>query len=689
MYCDFFGLHCRPFGDRADTRFFYPTGDCEEALAAMEYESRYGQGMSLLLGEAGSGKTLLIRTLLQQLTHNDHVVVLTWQADGPDRSGGTMDLIRESCKGFGVTLPSAGNHGRCLSRLRRHLARTRKAGHRSMLIIDQAENLTAGNLGQLVTLTELQQDGDTLLSVFLVGQPHFRTLLHRPEFARIRQQLYGERVLPPLTLAETQEYVQHRLRIAGVGEKHPFDKEAVLMIHNASNGIPRLINRTCDAAMLAAYGTGEQRITRATVSGITAKRGTRERTIEARNLGLGSTSQVAAGLTSADQSEAVAQSTVQHAGAGGGDGVENDKAGHRPALQLWGTTLEEVKRGAERFQQEFVNTALVRCREQLQEQLDTHLHTQQQAVEAMLKRVSDVAVNADNAIDALRTTLDAAKTEAERFQRELTDAALSRSREKVRRQLEAHVHAQQEAVDATLLTHRNKLQTVIGKFTSQVQTLEERIAAGQEKVGRTIADCESAEGGPTEWVNTLVSKANHLHGAMQAAAAHIDEKIARLESHHDAAEHVLSNLSEANTVGHQLIELLQESKRKNEGAAEHAADRLTQLVAETDRAAVCLCEWIEEAQRVQSRLAGTLEQCPSLHETHPGDTLRSAFGGSRATGPAARFANHSTSGVLEMLNEPPSPEPPDQTRTTKSLAGTEEISQLIEDAKQASPDSSS
>ena len=93
MYCDFFGLRCRPFEDRPDTQFFHATGGCEEALAAMEYESRFGQGFALIIGEAGTGKTLLVRTLLQRMPRNDHVVVLTW------RPGGQMDLMREVCRG--------------------------------------------------------------------------------------------------------------------------------------------------------------------------------------------------------------------------------------------------------------------------------------------------------------------------------------------------------------------------------------------------------------------------------------------------------------------------------------------------------------------------------------------------------------------------------------------------------------
>ena len=267
MYCDFFGLRCRPFEDRPDTQFFYATGGCEEALAAMEYESRFGQGFALIVGEAGTGKTLLVRTLLQRMPPSDHVVVLN------GRPGGQMDLTREVCRGFGVTLQASQNEARCLARLRRNLQRTRKAEHRSILMVDQVENLSVGDMRQLTTLTELQHDGERLLRVILVGQSRFRSLLNRPEFARFRQQLYGGRVLSAYTPAETEAYVRHRLKIAGAGDVDLFDKQALALMHVASGGIPRLINRLGNAAMLAAYGAGQTHIDRSMVADVVSVHG--------------------------------------------------------------------------------------------------------------------------------------------------------------------------------------------------------------------------------------------------------------------------------------------------------------------------------------------------------------------------------------------------------------------------------
>lgn len=281
MYGDFFGLRSLPFEDRADAQFFYPTTECQEALAAMENEIRHGTGLGLLIGEAGTGKTVLIRTLLRWLQKSDQTVVLTWPPSGE------TDLIRECSKGFGITLSSSNDQTRCLNRLSRHLGRRAGAGSRSILIVDQAENLSPGNMAQLATLAELSGERGKLLTTILAAQPLVRALLERPEFAWIRQQLFGERTLSPLAPKDTGEYIRHRLQIAGAVDTVLFDDRAISLIHEVSDGIPRFINRICNAAMLVAYAAQTPHISRTIVEEATSPPAVHERTIAARDLGPG------------------------------------------------------------------------------------------------------------------------------------------------------------------------------------------------------------------------------------------------------------------------------------------------------------------------------------------------------------------------------------------------------------------
>ena len=279
MYADHFRLRCRPFEDRANTRFFFATSGCEKLLADLEHGPGRGKGVTLVLGEAGTGKTILIRTLAQRLHASDHLVVLSC----PQKR--EMDFVRETCKGFGVTLPSPYNHGDALAALQSHLADIAAVNHRSLLVIDQAENLNTVAMGQLAALADLRNDEGDVLGITLVGRPRFRSLVNEGEFEPLSRQVVSEHTMRALTLAETVNYIQHRLRCAAAAEVELFDENAVALIHAISGGRPRSINHTCNAAMLAAYRSGNDRITRATVAEAANEQVTPERSAERRGVG--------------------------------------------------------------------------------------------------------------------------------------------------------------------------------------------------------------------------------------------------------------------------------------------------------------------------------------------------------------------------------------------------------------------
>jgi len=266
MYCNFFQLRCAPFEDRVDTQFFFATPDAEETLASMEYTAHYGDNVSLVIGEAGTGKTMAVRSLLGRLKSTDHVVVLTMPPTA------NMRLIRDVAKGFGVSLPSSSDSKRSLSRLKRALLKQRKGDHRSILIIDQAENLSRKNLLEVASLNELEHGVGKLLQIMLIGQPRLVSSLERREFDRLRQQAFGSRSLKPLAETETEGYIQYRLEQAGAPKNDIFDESAIKLIHAESGGNCRIINHICEAALVAAFGAEQAQITSQIVEDVIGER---------------------------------------------------------------------------------------------------------------------------------------------------------------------------------------------------------------------------------------------------------------------------------------------------------------------------------------------------------------------------------------------------------------------------------
>lgn len=254
MYTASFGLRANPFEDRADSAYFHPSPTHEEALAAMQYEVQHGTGIGLLLGDAGTGKTMVVRALTRRLTGGEKVVVLSIPGNG------VSDVLRETCKGFGVSVPSTLHDARGLARLQRHLARCVQAGNTPVLIIDQAENLTPGDLADIESLFDTTSERGRMLRLILAAHPRFRSLLAQPAFDRLRQLAFTQQELAPLGRDELDKYIQHRLHVAGAEGREIFSPQALDAIAHLSNGVPRVINQACSAAMLAAYAAGRSRV---------------------------------------------------------------------------------------------------------------------------------------------------------------------------------------------------------------------------------------------------------------------------------------------------------------------------------------------------------------------------------------------------------------------------------------------
>lgn len=246
MYTSFYGFREKPFSLSPDPRYLFLAASHAEALAHLLYGIEHGEGFIAITGEVGTGKTTLSRTLLQQLpTANEVAFILN-----PDLSA--FDLLCAINEEFG--LPTSGLSKREVhDQLNHFLLERNQAQRRVLLIIDEAQNLPTDTLEQVRLLSNLETDTAKLLQIILLGQPELEAKLHKPELRQLRQRITVWWKLAPLSVQETREYVQHRLRIASGGERRIFLDEALSAAHRLTGGIPRLINVLCDRALLAAY----------------------------------------------------------------------------------------------------------------------------------------------------------------------------------------------------------------------------------------------------------------------------------------------------------------------------------------------------------------------------------------------------------------------------------------------------
>jgi general secretion pathway protein A len=259
MYAQFFGLQQEPFAIAPDPRYLFMSERHREALAHLLYGLRGGGGFVLLTGEIGAGKTTVCRCFLEQVPEHCNVAYVF----NPKLT--VTELLRTICDEFHIELGAPAEAGgetvkRYLDPLNAFLLRTHAAGRNNVLIIDEAQNLSAEVLEQLRLLTNLETNERKLLQIILIGQPELRAMLARPELEQLAQRVIARFHLPALSLAETAQYVRHRLGVAGGTGPMPFDRAALRRVHRLSRGVPRRINLLCDRALLGAYAGGRKQV---------------------------------------------------------------------------------------------------------------------------------------------------------------------------------------------------------------------------------------------------------------------------------------------------------------------------------------------------------------------------------------------------------------------------------------------
>jgi general secretion pathway protein A len=260
MYTSFFGLSEKPFAITPDPRYLYLSERHAEALAHLLYGINESGGFIQLTGEVGTGKTTVVRTLLSRVPQHADVAVILNPRVSP------VEFLLTICEELGLPLADADRDSakQMVDLLNRRLLSAHAEGRRIIVIVDEAQNLSAETLEQVRLLTNLETATQKLLQIILIGQPELRVLLDRNDLRQLAQRITGRYHLKPLSREETQGYVRHRLKVAGgVGEI--FTAAALREVHRLANGIPRVINVTCDRALLGAYTQETRRVTAALV----------------------------------------------------------------------------------------------------------------------------------------------------------------------------------------------------------------------------------------------------------------------------------------------------------------------------------------------------------------------------------------------------------------------------------------
>ena len=255
MYEAAFGLKENPFSFSPDPRYLYLSPRHREALNCLIYGIGERKGFMVLTGGIGTGKTTLCRTLLAELGNDTESALIF----NPTLS--ELELLKTITQEFGIRLSGRGTRKRYLDALNVFLLKNFVAGKNTILMIDEAQNLSHPVLEQIRMLSNLETVREKLIQIVLLGQPELRQTLTLPSLRQLNERISVRYYLGPLPRADIGPYIAHRLATAGAA--HPeeiFPPESYGLIYRYSRGIPRRINAICDRALLIAYGSGKWRI---------------------------------------------------------------------------------------------------------------------------------------------------------------------------------------------------------------------------------------------------------------------------------------------------------------------------------------------------------------------------------------------------------------------------------------------
>ncbi|MEL7309945.1 MAG: AAA family ATPase [Pseudomonadota bacterium] len=256
MYLEFFGLEERPFNITPDPRYLFMSARHAEALAHLVYGVTESDGFIVLTGEVGTGKTTLVRSLLQQMPDEaDVALVLNPQLTA-------LEFLAAICRELEIEQPDDTSSCRAyIEVLNTYLLDAHARDRRTIAVVDEAQNLSAEVLEQIRLLTNLETTRNKLLQIVLIGQPELRELLERQDLRQLAQRITARYHLQPLDPREAAQYLEHRLKVAGA-VREIFSTRAMTRIHQLASGIPRLMNLIADRALLGAWSREQRKIDR-------------------------------------------------------------------------------------------------------------------------------------------------------------------------------------------------------------------------------------------------------------------------------------------------------------------------------------------------------------------------------------------------------------------------------------------
>lgn len=248
MYLEYYQFKELPFNITADPDFFFPSARHVDAFENLRFGITQRKGILVLTGEIGTGKTILIRTLLAQNPPNTKTALVL----SPNMSD--LELLKSIVKDFGISGKLTSKYA-LINALNEFLLHENQRGNNAVIIIDEAQNLSIRAMESIRLLSTLETTKEKLLQVILVGQPELYRKLRLPALRQLNQRITVRFHLEPLSKSETELYIPHRLRVASLAHESTvrFTEEAISAIHEHSAGAPRMINILCDRALLAGF----------------------------------------------------------------------------------------------------------------------------------------------------------------------------------------------------------------------------------------------------------------------------------------------------------------------------------------------------------------------------------------------------------------------------------------------------